>query len=53
MPRSITPVSPVGVTNASDFHKKFELTETTWKLSADESWNTASTVPAEPQSSVI
>jgi threonine dehydrogenase-like Zn-dependent dehydrogenase len=32
--------------NASDFHKKFELTEATWKLSADESSNTASTVPA-------
>src|SRR4029450_13297557 len=53
MPRSITPVSAVGVTNASDFHKKFELSETTWKLSLEDSSNTASTVPAVPQSSVM
>src|SRR6266487_6587409 len=53
MPRSISPVWPDGVTYASDFHRKFELIETTWKLSLDESSNTASTVPAVPQSSVM
>src|SRR5262245_49335745 len=52
MPRSISPVTPEGVTNANDFQRKFELIETRWKLSDDDSSNTASTVPAEPQSSV-
>src|SRR4051812_26998347 len=52
IPRSMTPVCPDGVTNASDFHRKLELVETRWKLSADESSKTASSLPAVPQSSV-